>query len=88
MLSRHHLARCGTGVAKAPAEIFASCGVPSHCNTPINWFVAPNPSVCTDGYNAETPQAACFEAACFEAVDRFQARREMTRLHIEKSPLR
>jgi hypothetical protein len=29
---------------------------------PFKWFAAPNPSVCTDGYDGETPQAACFIA--------------------------
>jgi hypothetical protein len=29
---------------------------------PFKWFAAPNPSVCTDGYDGETPLAACVEA--------------------------
>jgi hypothetical protein len=28
----------------------------------LKWFTAPNPSACTDGYDAETPQAACLAA--------------------------
>jgi hypothetical protein len=41
-------------------ETPGAASLASQCSAAFRWSAAPNPSVCTDGYDGETPQAACF----------------------------